>query len=70
MGATSRDVEAAGARVDFFPDARGVLTFGPLDAALPGGGSLRGAAALSVSGRTPLGFLSGIGKGQELIKLY
>lgn len=54
VGATSYDVDAAGARVDRFPAARGVLTLGPLEAALPGGESLEGAE--------PLGFLLGIGK--------
>lgn len=62
VGATSREAEAAGFGVDRFAAARGVLILGRLEAALPGGGSLEG-AALSVSERRePLGFLSGIGK--------
>ncbi len=64
VGATSYDVEAAGARVDRFPAVRGVLTLGPSEAVLPGGESLEG-AVLFVSERKEgklLGFLLGIGK--------
>lgn len=64
VGATSYDVEAAGARVHRLPAARGVLTLGPLEAALTGGESIEG-AVLFVSERKegePLGFLLGIGK--------
>lgn len=40
VGATSCGVEATGASSDLFPAVRGVLTWGPLEAALPGGGLL------------------------------
>lgn len=48
--ATPRDVEATGVEVECFLVARGVLTLGPLEAALPGKGSLEG-AVLSMSER-------------------
>lgn len=63
VGATSYEVEATGAGVDRFPTVRGVLTLGPLEAALPGGESLEGAVLfVSEEEVEPLGFLSGIGK--------
>lgn len=62
MGAavTSHDVEATGTRLNF-PAVHGLLTFGPLEAALLGGDSLKGAVVfVPEEGVEPLGFLSGI----------
>lgn len=71
VGASSRDVEATGAGAERFPAARGALTFRPLEAALPGGESLAGAALFvsEMKGRKSLALLSGIGKYKKWINI-